>query len=154
MFGSQRISLHNQQAHFPKTINIGDVTQYGDCTCGDVIPWDHLPQVDVITAGYPCQPFSESGNRKGTSDERNLWPYVRDAICSIQPARVVLENVRGHLSLGFDVVLADCPHGVVCSMGRCSSFRRRSATRPTTAFRYCQPRRCNKDATGQVVASL
>ena len=35
------------------------------------------------------------------------WPYVRDAICSIQPARVVLENVRGHLSLGFDVVLAD-----------------------------------------------
>lgn len=95
------------EAHFPKTINIGDVTQYGDCTCGDVIPWDHLPQVDVITAGYPCQPFSESGNRKGTSDERNLWPYVRDAICSIQPARVVLENVRGHLSLGFDVVLAD-----------------------------------------------
>lgn len=55
----------------------------------------------------PCQPFSTAGKRKGTDDERHLWPYVRDAIRALRPRLVVLENVRGHLSLGFDAVLAD-----------------------------------------------
>ncbi len=55
----------------------------------------------------PCQPFSTAGKRKGTKDERHLWPYVRDAIRALRPRLVVLENVRGHLTLGFDVVLAD-----------------------------------------------
>ena len=53
------------EAHFPKTINIGDVTQYGDCTCGDVIPWDHLPQVDVITAGYPLSAIQRIWKQEG-----------------------------------------------------------------------------------------
>ena len=95
------------EAHHSSVPNIGDVTQYGDCTCGDVIPWDHLPPVDVITAGYPCQPFSQAGQRNGTEDERHLWPYVRDAILALRPVVTVLENVDGHRSLGLDVVLGD-----------------------------------------------
>ena len=55
----------------------------------------------------PCQPFSTAGKRKGTKDERHLWPYVRDAIRALRPRLVVLENVRGHLTLGFDAVLTD-----------------------------------------------
>ena len=86
------------EAHHPGVPNIGDVTK---------VDWSQVEPVDVITGGYPCQPFSNAGNRKGTDDERHLWPYVRDAISAIRPAAAVLENVRGHLTLGFDVVLAD-----------------------------------------------
>lgn len=76
---------------------------------GDIktIQWDQLEPIDVLTAGYPCQPFSHAGYRKGTEDERHLWPYIKEAISSLRPGIVVLENVRGHLSLGFDQVLAD-----------------------------------------------
>jgi len=76
---------------------------------GDIktIQWDQVEPIDVLTAGYPCQPFSHAGFRKGTEDERHLWPYIKEAISSLRPGIVVLENVRGHLSLGFDQVLAD-----------------------------------------------
>lgn len=86
------------EAHYPGVPNIGDVTK---------VDWAEVEPVDVITGGYPCQPFSNAGMRKGTQDERHLWPYVRDALGAIRPAAAVLENVRGHLTLGFDVVLAD-----------------------------------------------
>ena len=78
--------------------NLGDITE---------IDWLDVPRVDVLTGGYPCQPFSHAGLRKGTNDERHLWPYVRDAIRAMEPRLVVLENVRGHLSLGFADVLGD-----------------------------------------------
>ena len=71
------------------------------------IKWDEVPQVDILTAGYPCQPFSVAGNRKGENDARHIWPYIKQAIRTIRPRWVVMENVRGHLSLGFDRVLAD-----------------------------------------------
>ena len=76
---------------------------------GDIkaINWDEVEPIDVLTAGYPCQPFSHAGYRKGTDDERHLWPYIKEAISSLRPGYVVLENVRGHLSLGFDQVLLD-----------------------------------------------
>ena len=76
---------------------------------GDIktIQWDQVEPINVLTAGYPCQPFSHAGYRKGTEDERHLWPYIKEAISSLRPGIVVLENVRGHLSLGFDQVLAD-----------------------------------------------
>ena len=86
------------EAHHPGVPNIGDVTK---------VDWSQVEPVDVITGGYPCQPFSNAGMRKGTEDERHLWPYVRDALSAIRPRVAVLENVRGHLTLGFDVVLAD-----------------------------------------------
>jgi DNA (cytosine-5)-methyltransferase 1 len=81
-----------------------NIPNYGDLK---KIDWEHVPNVDILTAGYPCQPFSTAGNRKGTNDERHLWPYIKDAISILAPRFVVLENVRGHLSLGFKEVLKD-----------------------------------------------
>jgi len=86
------------KAHYPGVQNIGDVTQ---------ADWENVEPVDVLTGGYPCQPFSNAGNRKGTKDDRHLWPFVRDAISALRPRLIILENVRGHLSLGFADVLAD-----------------------------------------------
>lgn len=63
--------------------------------------------VDIISGGYPCQPFSAAGNRLGTKDPRHLWPFLRRAIRVIQPGRVFLENVEGHISLGLSTVISD-----------------------------------------------
>lgn len=63
--------------------------------------------IDILTAGYPCQPFSAAGRRQGTNDDRHLWPWIREAIRLLRPKFVVLENVAGHRSLGFDRVLGD-----------------------------------------------
>ena len=71
------------------------------------IDWYSLEPIDILTAGYPCQPFSVAGSRKGSDDERHLWPYIKQAISVLRPRFVILENVRGHLSLGFKEVLAD-----------------------------------------------
>jgi DNA (cytosine-5)-methyltransferase 1 len=84
--------------HYP------DIPNYGDVTAVD---WSQVEPVDIITGGYPCQPFSHAGNRKGTNDERHLWPYVADALRVLRPRLAIFENVSGHLSLGFDEVLAD-----------------------------------------------
>ena len=71
------------------------------------IDWDSVEPIDILTAGYPCQPFSHAGQRKGTEDERHLWPFIIQAISKIRPQYIILENVRGHLSLGFKEVLGD-----------------------------------------------
>jgi DNA (cytosine-5)-methyltransferase 1 len=78
--------------------NLGDIKQ---------IDWANVEPIDILTAGYPCQPFSHAGQRKGTEDERHIWPYIIKAISILRPRIVVLENVRGHLSLGFKEVLKD-----------------------------------------------
>lgn len=54
-----------------------------------------------------CQPFSHAGKRKGKDDSRHLFPYFARAVEKLRPRIVVAENVRGHLSLGFDVVMAE-----------------------------------------------
>jgi DNA (cytosine-5)-methyltransferase 1 len=78
--------------------NIGDIK---------TADWSTIPAVDIITAGYPCQPFSNAGHRKGTDDPRHLWPFVVRAVGILRPRIIVLENVAAHLRRGFDVVLAD-----------------------------------------------
>ncbi len=88
-------------AHHPDVWNAGDIK---------TVDWDDLlchTTVDILTAGYPCQPFSHAGKRLGTDDPRHLWPYVYKAICHLRPRLVFLENVRGHLTKGFDQVIAD-----------------------------------------------
>lgn len=81
-----------------------DVPNLGDLTA---IAWDEVEPVDVLTAGYPCQPFSQAGARQGEDDERHLWPAIAHGLSILRPPFVFLENVRGHLTLGFDRVLAD-----------------------------------------------
>ena len=66
-----------------------------------------VPDCDILTAGYPCQPFSQAGKRKGEEDPRHVWPYIRKIVASKRPTWVVFENVYGHISLGLDAVLTD-----------------------------------------------
>jgi len=69
------------------------------------IDWASLEPIDILTAGYPCQPFSHAGYRKGTDDDRHIFPYILEAISTLRPRYAVMENVRGHLSLGLKEVL-------------------------------------------------
>lgn len=63
--------------------------------------------VDIVAAGYPCQPFSVAGKRRGSDDPRHLWPDIKRVIAEAQPGAVVLENVQGHVRLGLSEVLED-----------------------------------------------
>ena len=64
-------------------------------------------RVDILTGGYPCQPFSAAGKRLGEEDPRHLWPYIRDIIRAVRPVRCFFENVEGHISLGLREVISD-----------------------------------------------
>ncbi|MCY9758943.1 DNA cytosine methyltransferase, partial [Paenibacillus alvei] len=63
--------------------------------------------IDIISAGYPCQPFSNAGKRRGTEDDRHLWPEVKRLLEEIRPRWFLGENVAGHITLGLDIVLSD-----------------------------------------------
>lgn len=71
---------------------------WDDIKSFDGRPWRGV--VDIITAGYPCQPFSLAGKRLGADDPRHLWPHVARICREVQPAWIFLENVAGHLGLG------------------------------------------------------
>ena len=64
-------------------------------------------RVELITGGYPCQPFSAAGKRAGKDDPRHLWPWIREHIQAIRPFRCFFENVEGHISLGLQEVIED-----------------------------------------------
>ena len=72
-------------------------TSYEDITKTEFSEW--RGRVDVLTAGFPCQPFSVAGQRKGADDDRYLWPQVVRAVHEIRPAWVVGENVAGILTM-------------------------------------------------------
>lgn len=63
--------------------------------------------VDLVTGGYPCQPFSVAGGRAGQADDRHLWPEMRRVVETARPRWIVAENVTGHISMGLDEVLVD-----------------------------------------------
>ena len=84
--------------HWPEVPNYGDIKQ---------IEWGKCERPDVICGGYPCQPFSTAGNRKGKDDPRHLWPWVRTAISELRPRYAIMENVRGHLTLGGTQVIGE-----------------------------------------------
>ena len=89
--------------HFPNSKLYKDVRTF-DAT-------NYLGRVDILTGGFPCQPFSNAGLRKGTEDERHLWPEMLRVIREVSPRYVVGENVRGLLNwsggLVFEEVCAD-----------------------------------------------
>lgn len=63
--------------------------------------------VDILIAGYPCQPFSAAGKRAGKEDPRHLWPWIADGIRLLQPRMCFFENVEGHISLGLREVVGE-----------------------------------------------
>lgn len=89
--------------HFP------DAEQYEDIRTADFTIWrDHI---DVLSGGFPCQPFSLAGKRKGTEDDRYLWPEMLRVIRTVRPRWVVGENVFGIVNwsegMVFDKVCSD-----------------------------------------------
>jgi DNA (cytosine-5)-methyltransferase 1 len=86
------------------------VARMADASLGAAPVWDDMRSFDgrawrgrvhIISAGYPCQPFSLAGHRKGEDDPRHLWPAVARIVSEVAPQWCFLENVIGHLSLGF-----------------------------------------------------
>jgi DNA (cytosine-5)-methyltransferase 1 len=120
--------------------NLGDIT---------VVDWAQVERVDMITAGFPCQPTSSAGRQLGDADPRWLWPAVHRAISILLPDQVLLENVRNLISydkgrlwagiladltrLGYDVrwlTLGACHVGAAHHRHRVFALARR---RPATA---------------------
>jgi DNA (cytosine-5)-methyltransferase 1 len=89
--------------HFTKSISYNDITKTDFSI--------HRGEIDILSGGFPCQPYSSAGKRLGKEDERHLWPEMRRAIREIQPSWVVGENVRGLTNwnggLVFDEVQSD-----------------------------------------------
>jgi DNA (cytosine-5)-methyltransferase 1 len=88
--------------HFPKSISYNDITKT-DFTI-------HEGRIDILTGGFPCQPYSSAGERLGKADERHLFPEMLRAIKEIKPKWIIGENVRGLVSWGGGVVFHE-----VCS---------------------------------------
>jgi len=92
---------------FPKRVlqkNFPGIKIHGDIKELDGAEYEGI---DLITGGYPCQPFSEAGKRKGTEDDRHLWPEMFRIIKQARPTWMLAENVTGHISMGIDSVLHD-----------------------------------------------
>ncbi|WP_342672748.1 DNA cytosine methyltransferase [Alistipes communis] len=89
--------------HFPES------EQYEDIRTTDFTVW--RDRVDVLTGGFPCQPFSLAGKRRGTADDRYLWPAMLGVVRTVRPHWVVGENVLGIVNwsqgMVFEQVCAD-----------------------------------------------
>jgi DNA-cytosine methyltransferase len=71
-------------------------------------PWQPFRnRVDILSGGYPCQPFSAAGKRLGADDPRHLWPSIARGIAILRPRVCFFENVEGHISLGLSTVVSD-----------------------------------------------
>jgi len=73
--------------YFPNSISYEDITKTDFSI--------HRGTIDILTGGFPCQPYSSAGKRLGKEDERHLWPHMLRVISEVKPTYVVGENVRG-----------------------------------------------------------
>ena len=87
--------------HWPDVKRMGDIRE---------VRGDEFGTIDVICGGFPCQPHSLAGKRKGAADDRNLWPEYRRLVAAIRPSWVVGENVPGIQTTILDDVLSDLEH--------------------------------------------
>jgi DNA (cytosine-5)-methyltransferase 1 len=85
--------------NFPKTERFVDIKNFTG--------HEYTSRIDVISGGFPCQPFSVAGQRRGKDDDRYLWEEMFRVIATIKPTYVVGENVTGIIGLALDTVLSD-----------------------------------------------
>ena len=86
------------EKHWPDVERFGDVREVGK---------HNLKTVELIAGGFPCQPHSVAGKRKGAEDDRNLWPEFIRIIRDLKPRYVLGENVPGIITTYLDTVLSD-----------------------------------------------
>jgi DNA (cytosine-5)-methyltransferase 1 len=84
--------------HWPDVPKFKDVRDVGK---------ENLPAADLIAGGFPCQPFSVAGKRKGTADDRHLWPEMFRVISELKPTWVIGENVPGIIPIFLDQAISD-----------------------------------------------
>ena len=91
------------QKHWPHVKQYTDIKELNY----EQLKADGLVPIDIITGGYPCQPFSVAGRKKGEKDPRHLWPEYFRLVKELRPTWVIGENVGGHIKLGLDTVISD-----------------------------------------------
>ena len=91
------------QKHWPHVKQYKDIKEL----TYDKLKADGIDSIDIITGGYPCQPFSVAGKQKGVEDPRHLWPEYFRLVKECRPTWVIGENVSGHVKLGLDSVIED-----------------------------------------------
>ena len=91
------------QKHWPHVKQYKDIKELNY----EKLKADGIDSIDIITGGYPCQPFSVAGRKKGEEDPRHLWPEYFRLVKELKPTWVIGENVSGHIKLGLDTVIKD-----------------------------------------------
>ncbi len=84
---------------------LDDAPIWSDVRTFDARAWRGV--VDLVAAGYPCQPFSLSGKRLGADDPRHIWPHIARIVAECEPGLCVFENVVGHVSSGAREVIGE-----------------------------------------------
>ena len=100
----QVIAARIADGHLPVAPIFGDVREFILSGAAD----QYRGFADVVSGGFPCQPFSVAGKRAGADDHRNMWPATIECIRRVQPRYAFLENVPGLLASGyFGTILGD-----------------------------------------------
>lgn len=115
-FGQQKLHYYWPNAMSYKDIKNADFTIWRD-------------KIDILTGGFPCQPYSLSGQRKGTEDDRHLWPQMLETIRTIEPRWVVAENVHGLFNWSGGLVFEQ-----ICNDLECEGYEVQSLILPAGAI--------------------
>ena len=99
----EKFSRKVLKKHWPNVKQYKDIKEL----TYEQIKEDTLAPIDIVTGGYPCQPFSIAGSQRGEKDTRHLWPDMFRIVKECKPTWVIGENVSGHIKLGLDTVLQD-----------------------------------------------